>query len=520
MKTGMTLLCGAVLLALGALSAAQAQSSAFDTLYSFTATSGSDSNNLDGASPEVVLLLSGDTLYGAAIAGGTAGNGAIFGINTNGLGFTNIHSFTASATNSLGSYTNSDGANPSGGLILSGNALFGTTANGGTGGSGTVFRVNTDGSDFTNLHSFSATSGSPSYTNSDGANPVAGLVLVGSTLYGTAQNGGSAGNGTVFKVNIDSTGFSLLHTFSMGTDEVPGTYVNNDGAIPVGTLIASGNTLFGTAEYGGAAASGTVFSININNSSFTNLHSFSATTYNAALGLNQNNDGAFPVSALVLSGGTLYGTAQSGGLAGTGTLFSLQTNNGVGFSTLHSFSAPAYDASQGDYTNADGFFPLAPLVLSGNLLFGTAEDGGSADLGTVFRLNITNLDFTNLYNFPLGKTNAANLYTNSSGALPVAGLILLGNTLYGTAALGGLHGEGTVFALNLPPPPSLAIAPSSNQVVISWPVSASAYVLQTTTNLGSGSWSNITNGIATAGANKVFTNAAGSQAAFFRLQEQ
>src|SRR5580658_8863038 len=217
MKTGMTLLCGAALLALGALSAAQAQSSAFDTLYSFTATSGSDSNNLDGASPEVVLLLSGDTLYGAAIAGGTAGNGAIFGINTNGLGFTNIHSFTASATNSLGSYTNSDGANPSGGLILSGNALFGTTANGGTGGSGTVFRVNTDGSDFTNLHSFSATSGSPSYTNSDGANPVAGLVLVGSTLYGTAQNGGSAGNGTVFKVNIDSTGFSLLHTFSMGT---------------------------------------------------------------------------------------------------------------------------------------------------------------------------------------------------------------------------------------------------------------------------------------------------------------
>jgi uncharacterized repeat protein (TIGR03803 family) len=68
--------------------------------------------------------------------------------------------------------------------------LYGTTSAGGGSGNGTVFAVNTDGSGFTNLHSFSLTSGALS-TNSDGANPSAELVLSGETLSGTSQNGGS-----------------------------------------------------------------------------------------------------------------------------------------------------------------------------------------------------------------------------------------------------------------------------------------------------------------------------------------
>src|SRR2546428_10366169 len=60
-----------------------------------------------------------------------------------------------------------------------------------------VFAVNTDGTGFANLHSFNPNLGS------DGANPHAGLILSGNTLYGTAAGGGSAGNGTVFAVNTD-----------------------------------------------------------------------------------------------------------------------------------------------------------------------------------------------------------------------------------------------------------------------------------------------------------------------------
>src|SRR5437016_9051309 len=100
--------------------------------------------------------------------------------------FTTLHSFTSGATNS-------DGANPRAPLVLSGNTLYGTTWAGGSSAAGTVFAINTDGTGFTTLHSFtSRTFG----TNSDGAHPTAPLVLSDSTLYGTASVGGSWGEGT------------------------------------------------------------------------------------------------------------------------------------------------------------------------------------------------------------------------------------------------------------------------------------------------------------------------------------
>src|SRR6266566_2787823 len=92
-------------------------------------------------------------------------------------------------------------------LTLSGNTLYGTALNGGGSDNGTVFAVNTDNTGFTNLHSFSISGG-------DGAFPSAGLVLSGNTLYGTASQGGSSGYGTVFVVNTDGTGFTNLHTFA------------------------------------------------------------------------------------------------------------------------------------------------------------------------------------------------------------------------------------------------------------------------------------------------------------------
>ena len=172
------------------------------------------------AYPETGLLLSGNTLYGASAGPGTT-TGALFAVNTNGTGFTTLHIFTEL---SGPSYTNSDGAWVSGqaALILSGNTLYGTAVSGGSGDSGTVFAVNTNGTGFTTLHSFTATSpflnpygtASPPYTNSDGAFPFAGLVLSGNTLYGTTEFGGSSGWGTVFAINTNGTGFTTLHSFT------------------------------------------------------------------------------------------------------------------------------------------------------------------------------------------------------------------------------------------------------------------------------------------------------------------
>src|SRR6266571_2226964 len=66
---------------------------------------------------------------------------------------------------------------------------------------------------FTTLHSFTSTGASSPHTNSDGANPRAGLIISGNTLYGTA-NAGSFGSGTVLAINTDGTGFTNLHFFA------------------------------------------------------------------------------------------------------------------------------------------------------------------------------------------------------------------------------------------------------------------------------------------------------------------
>src|SRR5207237_2510237 len=129
----------------------------------FTATSDPyPAINSDGNGPDGTLILSGKTLYGTASGGGSFGNGTVFAVNTDGTGFTTLHSFTATSTNSSGVYTNNDGANPYAGLILSGNTLYGTAQNGGSAGIGTVFAVKTDGTGFTTLYSFTALS-APSY---------------------------------------------------------------------------------------------------------------------------------------------------------------------------------------------------------------------------------------------------------------------------------------------------------------------------------------------------------------------
>ena len=79
--------------------------------------------------------------------------------------------------------------------------MYGTTVGGGSSGNGVVFAVNTNGTGFVNLYNFAATLG-PRYTNRYGAKPYAELILSGNTLYGAALGGGSSGNGTVFGLSL------------------------------------------------------------------------------------------------------------------------------------------------------------------------------------------------------------------------------------------------------------------------------------------------------------------------------
>ena len=158
---------------------------------------------------------------------------------------------TVAQVGGVGLPVNSEGANPNAGLLLVSNTLYGTAAAGGGSGAGTVFAINTDGTGFRVLHTFAGAE--------DGGNPWSGLILSGNTLLGVAYGNLGVGIGffwsvgTVFAVNTDGTGFTNLYHFTYG----------NDGGGPIGGLILSGNTLYGTARLGGSAANGTVFSLSL-----------------------------------------------------------------------------------------------------------------------------------------------------------------------------------------------------------------------------------------------------------------
>jgi uncharacterized repeat protein (TIGR03803 family) len=485
----------ALIAALGLMLTGRVTAQTFTTLHDFTTVYNTSYNifsNCDGAYPVAPLILSGNTLYGTATYGGTNGTGIVFAINTDGTGFTNLHTFGPATFDAEGNAPNGDGADPEAGLILSGNTLYGTATVGGTNGNGTVFSLNTNGTGFTVLHTFSQLMFNGSiYVNMDGIIPSAPLILSGNTLYGTA-GGGANGYGTVFSLSTNGTNFTVLHTFSLGTGFPPN---NSDGAFPGGALILSGNTLYGVASEGGTNTYGTVFSLNTDGTGFTNLYNFT-----------DGSDGSFPGGALILSGNTLYGTAANGGTGGAGTVFALSTN-GTNFTTLHTFTTPGGP----DITNYDGSSPVGSLILSGNTLYGAAIYGGTNGVGTVFALSTNGTGFTTLSAFnPL--TPSLTTLTNSDGANPWSGLILSGNTLYGTAENGGNNGAGTVFGLTLGSvsSPQLTIIGSGTNVILTW--SAIGFTLQSATNLAAPVW------ITVPGQNAVTNPISGTQK-FYRLSQ-
>ena len=474
--------------ALGLILACRVTAQTLTTLHSFTAAPPPFTNS-DGANPGG-LLLSGKTLYGTTLQGGSSGNGVVFAMSTDGTGFRVLHDFTAASDDSSGVFTNGDGANPAI-LALSGNTLYGTAYNGGTSGNGTIFRVNASGTGFMVLYTFSPLPFPDHYgSNYDGAYPN-GLVVSGSTLYGTAAFGGASGFGTLFAMSAYGGGFTNMHSF---------TGYPNDGAGPNGGLILTGNNLYGITSGGGNSGHGTVFII-----------------YGGGYGivhhLNGGSDGAGPVG-LILGSTNLYGIAAGGGGSGIGTVFKLNSD-GTDFATLHSFAPPPPPN-----TNSDGAYPNS-LVLSGQRLYGTASQGGSSHNGTVFTVNTDGTGFSMLYNFSPTPGFAYERSPNDDGAEP-NGLLLSGSLLYGTAFYGGTSGAGTVFSLSFPP--QLAITFSGTNVILTWPTNYagfdySGFTLQSTTNLVAPVW--MTNSPAPAvvnGENTVTNPISGTQQ-FFRLSQ-
>ena len=323
----------------GAVFKMNANGSSCSNLHYF-GTSGYNGNNPNGA-----LTLSGTNLYGMTVYGG-AGVGVAFRVSTNGIGYTAIHYFNDRETN---------GAMPRGSLTLANGLLYGTTYSRATNSFGTVFRMDTDGGGYTNLHAFAGGA-------ADGAYPWGDVTLNGTNLYGMTSQGGTNNLGTVFRMNTNGTGYTNLHSF---------TGYPNDGASPKGSLTLDGSTLYGMTQEGGpnAARLGMVFKLNTDGSGYTNLHFFAGGT----------GDGATPQGsgALALANGWLYGMTSASGAGSKGTVFRVSTD-GSSYTNFHSFAGG---------TN-DGASPYGcSLMLNGSTLYGMTYYGGTKDDGVVFTLS-------------------------------------------------------------------------------------------------------------------------------------
>lgn len=301
----------------------------------------------------------------------------------------------------------SDGANPLAGLTVDGTNLYGTTSSGGKFGVGTVFAINSSGEESV-LYEFTG--------GKDGGSPEAALILVGGNLYGTTTAGGASDAGTVFEVTPHGVE-KVLYSFKGKAD----------GANPEASLVAdSEGNLYSTTNLGGEYDRGTVFKLvapKVAGKAWTEevLHSF-----------GKGNDGTDPVAGVSFDVvGNLYGTTSAGGTSGNGTVFQLKLSKSEWTeNVLHDFEL-----------KNDGGTPYAGIVVDGKNLFGAATDGGQGGSdggGTVFELTPSgeSWKFSVIYRVPGWGVSGS--FRN---VLVASGKILA------TTHCDGADGSGTVYEL-------------------------------------------------------------------------
>jgi uncharacterized repeat protein (TIGR03803 family) len=357
-------------------------------LYTFTG------GNDGGFSDSGVVVDWFGNVYGTTAFAGAAGLGVVFKIDKSGHE-TVLHTFRRGL----------DGDQPDlAGVVLDwfGN-LYGTTAFGGAGGGGVVYKLDPLGNDIV-VYAFPGPAG--------GQYPRASGVILGSDgrLYGATNYGGRSGHGVVYKLNADGSDEDLIYTFELLTGDGYGQ--PDQGVIRDADGNLYGATFIGQADVG--YGFGVVYKVDPAGHA-TVLHNFSG-----------GSDGAYPNNVIRDSAGNLYGTASGGGASNAGVVFKIDTSGTE--TVLYSFTG-----------GADGSFPLGGLIRdSAGNLYGTTNGGGGSNAGVVFKLDISG-HATVLYGFTAG----------ADGGFPQGGVIRdsAGN-LYGATAGGGTAGAGVVFKID------------------------------------------------------------------------
>ncbi len=343
------------------------------------------------------LTLAADGWLYGAIPGGYWGQGLIYKVKRDGGGMVILrHLGTAG----------DDGSSLLGGLLVASNGrLYGTTENGGSAGNGTLFSLNRDGSGFTNLQVFANTyllgfrPATPLIEGRDGM------------VYGATSWGGTNGNGTLFRLNQDGTGYQTIRHFQGG--------MGSEGGRPKYLLEGQDGYLYGCNTW----PSSCLFKVRKDGGDSTLLRRFDP----AASG----QVGVIQGPVWQAADGFLYGTTlfsnEPQGTEG-GAMFRISTN-GTGFTVLRRWLNPA-----AGYTNVQVGLSLG----AGNVFYGTCLGLAHAPGGLFFRVNPDGSGYAELYRFP-----ATGIGARSPFAVPVPSA---DGFWYG-CALGGDVGMGTVYRL-------------------------------------------------------------------------
>lgn len=297
-----------------------------------------------------------------------------------------------------------NGSVPYGSLILDGTFLYATTFSGGTHNLGNIFKIKSDGTGYVDLFDFA-------HDTMQGYYPYCSLISDGTFLYGMTRKGGpgdtingSGGDGVLFKIKLNGMGDTTLIKFSCLAN----------GCYPNGSLISDGTFLYGMTTQSGIGY-GTIFKIKSDGTGYSKLHHF----------LGPGIDGQTPWGDLFYDGAFLYGMAVAGGTNNLGTIFKIKPD-GTGFSKLLDFSG-----------TANGSTPVGSLVSDGTYLYGMTSDGGTNNMGVIFKIKPDGSGYVNLLDFA-GTAN---------GKWPEGSFIFDGTFLYGMTEWGGTNNLGTLFKI-------------------------------------------------------------------------
>ena len=399
-KPAPTLVLAAIFALLTAATADLAHAQTFTDLYNFGTAS---TDPVTPQNPGLIAQGLDGNLYSTSPIGGALNQGSVFKITPGGA-LSIIYSFDGVV-----------GLLPYGGLTLGTDGNFyGTAQQGGSSGGGIIFQI-TPAGNLTVLYQF--TGAAP-----DGKFPdAAPIEATDGNFYGTALYGGTAGDGSVYKLTPSGV-LTTLHSFKGG-----------DGKFPIAPLVqGTDGNIYGTTSSGGKLKWGTVFRISTTGK-FKVLYNFDIT---------HGQD----ISAPLIQGtdGNLYGTAQSGGTNTDGTIFSI-TPAGV-LTVLHNF------------TGFDGYLPYAGLVqASDGNFYGVTTGYGPSGFGSVFSITPQGT-FSTLYsgfNSFTGEEPEVTLLQHTNG-------LLYGDTF--TGGTGSLCTCGTFYSLNSSLPPFAGLVSSSGRV--------------------------------------------------------